>query len=118
MPAGNGRAPEQGGALPRNRAQLRRRIRYLRQLRELQLRDIGGFLVESQRFGRAREDLVQAKVQEAALTDRELRSLETALGENKSLEEIRRSGIGGSCPECGNVFGSGDRFCAWCGQKL
>ena len=97
---------------------MRRRARFLRRLRELQLRDIGGFMVECYRFGRQRPDLVEAKVKDALETDRELRTLERALAEDRPLEEVRQPGIGGSCPSCGAVHGSGDRFCAWCGNPL
>lgn len=107
-----------GTPVPRNRTQMRRRARYLRQLRELQLRDIGGFLVECYRFSRARPDLVETKMQEALQTDRELRALERALGDERPHNEVREPGIAGSCPECGSVHGSGDRFCAWCGHRL
>lgn len=103
---------------PRSRPQMRRRARYLRQLRELQLRDIGGFLVECYRFDRARPDLVETKLQEALETDGELRALERSLGDERPRHEVRQPGIGGSCPECGSVHGSGDRFCAWCGHRL
>jgi hypothetical protein len=97
---------------------MRRRARFLRQLRELQLRDIGGFLVELHRFGRQRPDLVEAKVSEAASTDHELRALERALNEHRPLDEVRRAGVGGACRDCGNVHGSSDRFCSWCGRQL
>jgi outer membrane biosynthesis protein TonB len=103
---------------PRSRPQMRRRARYLRQLRELQLRDIGGFLIECYRFNRARPDLVETKLQEALETDGELRALERSLGDERPRHEVRQPGIGGSCPECGSVHGSGDRFCAWCGHRL
>jgi hypothetical protein len=96
------------------RTQMRRRARYLRQLRELQLRDIGGFMVELHRFGRQQPDLVQEKVAAAAQTHIELRTLE----ESRDLGEVREAGIGGACPECGSVHGSSDRFCAWCGHQL
>lgn len=112
-PAAPPRPPVSG-----NRTQMRRRARYLRQLRELQLRDIGGFLVECYRFSRARPDLVETKMQEALQTDRELRALERALGDERPHNEVREPGIAGSCPECGSVHGSGDRFCAWCGHRL
>jgi len=108
-----------GGARTRSgTAQMRRRARYLRSLRELQLRDLGGFMVELQRFDRQRPDLVRQKVNAAAQTDRELRTLEHALEERRSVSELRQPGIGGACPECGTVHGSSDRFCAWCGQQL
>lgn len=108
-----------GGARTGSRpAQLRRRARYLRSLRELQLRDIGGFMVELERFDRQRPDLVRQKVAAAAQTDRELRALEHALQESRGVGEIRQPGIGGACPACGTVHGSSDRFCSWCGQQF
>jgi hypothetical protein len=97
---------------------MRRRARYLRQLRELQLRDIGGFMVELHRFGRERPELVGEKVSAAVQTHRELRTLESALADGRGLSEVREAGIGGACPECGTVHGSVDRFCAWCGHRL
>ncbi len=100
------------------RGHVRRRARYLRQLRELQLRDLGGFLVELERFKRERPDLVQAKLDDALRTDAELRILEQALGEEQPVREIRQPGIGGTCPECGALHGSSDRFCARCGHEL
>lgn len=103
---------------PSSTGQMRRRVRYLRRLRELQLRDIGGFVVELQRFGRERPDLVQEKVMAAVHTDRELRDLERALDDRPPAGEIRQAGIGGACTQCGTVHGSTDRFCAWCGSRL
>ena len=97
---------------------MRSRARYLRQLRELKLRDIGGFMLEQHRRQRSRPDLVQAKVQDAAVTDHELRALERALDERSPLLEIRVPGIGGACGSCGTVHGSADRFCSWCGRPL
>jgi hypothetical protein len=108
--------PPEPGLLERSK--LRRRVRYLRRLREVQLRDIGGFLVELDRYGRERPDLVRRKVEWAANTDRELRSLEDVLGWRRTLRELRESGIGGACPICGAVHGSADRFCATCGEPL
>jgi hypothetical protein len=102
----------------RERARMRRRTRYLLKLRELQLRDIGGFVLELHRFGRERPDLLAAKLAGAAQTDRELRVLEHALDERRSLGEVREPGIGGACAACGTVHGSDDRYCAWCGRPL
>jgi hypothetical protein len=101
-----------------DRGRIRRRARYLRRLREIQLRDIGGFMLELNRFGRQRPDLVAAKLTGAADTDRELRALERALGQPVPLSELREAGIGGACAHCGAVYGSGDRFCAWCGSSV
>jgi hypothetical protein len=97
---------------------MRRRARYLRALREVQLRDIGGFMVELRRFGRERPDLVERKVAWAANTDRELRALDQVLNGSTPLGELRQPGIGGACAECGAVHGSTDRFCSACGAPL
>lgn len=102
----------------RERSRIRRRARFLRRLRELQLRDIGGFLLELHRFGRDRPDLVGAKLDAAARTDRELRTLERALGDRSPLTDVREPGIGGACGACGTVHGSADRYCSWCGREL
>jgi hypothetical protein len=75
-------------------------------------------MLELHRFGRKRPDLVEAKLAGAASTDRELRALERALGEQVPLRELREAGIGGACSTCGAVYGSGDRFCAWCGTSV
>jgi hypothetical protein len=100
------------------RSRVRRRIRYLRKLREVQLRDLGGFVLELHRYGRERPDLVRAKVESAAGTDRELRELELVLEGSSSLRELREAGIGGACQNCGAVHGSSDRFCSACGEPL
>jgi hypothetical protein len=100
------------------RGRIRRRARYLRRLREVQLRDLGGFLVELQRLGRDRPDLVREKVAGALCTDGELRALERSLGTGQPLREIREAGIGGACERCGAVHGSADRFCASCGEPV
>jgi hypothetical protein len=113
-------APEQEPSEPgfRERGRIRRRARYLRRLREVQLRDIGGFMVELHRFGRARPDLVDAKVQGASQVDLELKALERALSDEQTLRELREAGIGGACDRCGAVHGSQDNFCAACGASL
>jgi hypothetical protein len=100
------------------RGRIRRRARYLRRLREVQLRDLGGFMVELKRFERERPELVQGKVQRALRTDDELRALERALGSEQPLRELREAGIGGMCAQCGAVHGCGDRLCSACGEPL
>jgi hypothetical protein len=126
--AANGGAAEGGGeSAPGTRVgppgfvergRLRRRARYLRRLREVQLRDLGGFMLELHRFGRQRPDIVQAKVSGAAATDTELRALERALASEQPLRELREAGIGGACAHCGSIHGSADRYCAACGRPL
>jgi hypothetical protein len=110
-------APDEPPGL-RERSRIRRRARYLRRLRELQLRDIGGFVVELHRFSRERPDLLEQKVEAAAETDRELRALEHALVDGQGVAELREPGIGGACPGCGAIHGSSDRYCSWCGREL
>lgn len=102
----------------RERIALRRRARHLTAVREIQLRDLGGFLLELHRFGRERPDLVEAKLAATAATDAELRSLHHRLDEEAPIGELRRPGIGGACEHCGAVHGSLDRFCASCGEPL
>ena len=99
------------------RGRIRRRAKYLRQLRELQLRDLGGFLLELHRFGRERPDLVNQKLLDAARTDAEMRALTHAL-EIDPAAELRLAGIGGACANCGAVHGSEDRYCAACGEPV
>jgi len=106
--------PEERSSLQRGR--VRRRVQYLRRLREVELRDLGGFMVELQRFGTERPQLVQEKLAAAAATDAELRALERALGSEQPLRELREAGIAGSCTRCGAIYGSTDRFCSSCGE--
>jgi len=75
-------------------------------------------MLEQHRRQRNRPDLVQAKVQDAAQTDRELSALEHALDERRALREVREPGIGGACSNCGAVHGSADRYCSWCGRPV
>lgn len=102
----------------RARGRVRRRLRYLRKLRELQVRDLGGLVFDLRRFERKRDDLVAQKIDQIRACDDELRALELVLGERRELREVREPGIGGTCPRCFAVFGSADRFCATCGAAL
>ena len=102
----------------RARGRMRRRLRYLRKLRELQARDLGGLVFDLRRFERKRDDLIAQKIDHIRACDDELRALELALGERRDLRDVREPGIGGTCPRCFAVFGSADRFCANCGAAL
>jgi hypothetical protein len=117
-PEVNGNDPAVGPPSFLERGRIRRRARYLRRLREVQLRDLGGFLVELRRFGAQRPEVVQEKLEEAARTDDELRRLERALGAEHPLRELREAGLGGACARCGAIHGSADRFCSACGLSL
>jgi hypothetical protein len=102
----------------RERGRLRRRLRYLRKLRELQVRDLGGLVFDLRRFERKRDDLVAQKIDQIRACDSELRALEAALDERRDLRDVHEPGIGGTCPRCFALYGSNDRFCANCGAAL
>jgi zinc-ribbon domain len=102
----------------RERGRARRRLRYLRRLRELQLRDAGGFVFDLFRFGERRDALVREKLDALIATDKEIRHLEALLGVSGPPVEIRQPGVGGTCPSCGAFHGSDARFCAHCGVEL
>jgi hypothetical protein len=110
----------------RERGRIRRRLRYLVRLREVQLRDLGGLVFDIHRFGaqaeapdRARHaGLVRAKVAELDALDSELRALDGALGGGQSGRELREAGIGGACERCGALHGSEARFCSACGAPV
>jgi len=101
----------------RERGRLRRRLRYLRRARELGYRDLGGFMFDLHRFGRESDDLVHSKLAALIAIDKELRALETALGERREIAVLREPGIG-SCVRCGALHGSADTYCPHCGQRL
>jgi hypothetical protein len=101
----------------RNRGRLRRRLRFLRRVRELGFRDLGGLVFDQHKFNRPNEDLVRGKVAALAAVDHELRALEEALGEKRDITELREPGIT-ACPRCGTLHGSDARFCPSCGLAL
>jgi hypothetical protein len=103
------------------RSRLRHRLRYLRGVRELLLRDIGGFYYEAQRAEGGVEPhqrLLEAKTARLTRLDDEMRDLETRLDEAHPETVLRVPGVGGSCPVCGEVHGSDARYCSRCGTAL
>jgi hypothetical protein len=102
----------------RERGRMRRRLRYLRRLRELQVRDLGGLVFDLRRFERKRDDLLAQKIDRIRACDDELRALERALDERRDVRDVREPGIGGTCPRCFALHSSRDRFCASCGVAL
>jgi hypothetical protein len=101
----------------RNRARLRRRLRFLRRVRELGFRDLGGLVFDQHRFGRPDEGLVRGKVAALTAVDVELRALERALRDRRDITELREPGLS-ACPRCGTLHGSDARFCPSCGLAL
>jgi hypothetical protein len=103
------------------RGRLRRRLHYLRHVRELLLRDLGGFYAEAHRSERgpdAHRRLLDIKARRLATLDAEVRELEAELSEPHAETVLREPGIGGTCPECGELYGSDARFCSRCGAPL
>jgi hypothetical protein len=101
----------------RDRGKLRRRLRFLRRTRELAYRDIGGLIFDMRRFGRSRQDLLDAKLGALGAVDEELRSLERALDDRRAIHELREPGIS-SCARCGALHSSEANFCPHCGLQL
>jgi hypothetical protein len=112
-PAGQDPAPPSSPSF-RHRGRLRRRLRYLRRVRELGFRDLGGLVFDQHRFSQANEELVRGKVNALAAVDSELRALEDALGDARPITELREPGIS-VCPRCGGLHGSDARYCPSCG---
>ena len=104
------------------RGRLRRRLRYLRRARELMLRDLGGLLYEVHRSGGGDVDahatVLTTKVQRISGLDAEAHALETALASSRPEALVFEPGIGGTCPNCGELFSSAAHFCANCGASV
>ncbi len=105
-------APQRPGF--RERGRLRRRLRYLRQIRELGYRDLGGLVFDQHRFERRDGQLVDAKVLAIELLDREIRSLEEVLELQTSYSELFIPGVS-ACARCGTLHGSDAHYCPNCG---
>jgi hypothetical protein len=124
LPAGVDPADLAGApAASARRGKLRRRLRYLRHVRELLLRDLGGFTYEIHRTagGTAQEPqrrLAAAKAKRISALDDEVLALESRLGEPHPETLLREPGIGGTCPECGELHASDAHFCSRCGTGL
>jgi hypothetical protein len=101
----------------RTRGRLRRRLRYLRRVRELGFRDLGGLTFDLHRFGREGQALIQAKLEALVTVDTELRALERALGDERDFVDLREPGIA-ACPRCAALHGSDAHFCPSCGLHL
>jgi hypothetical protein len=98
----------------RERGRMRRRLRYLREVRELGFRDLGGLVFDQHRFRRPNEALVEGKVAAIDQIDRETRALGAALGERRDYSELFVAGVS-ACQRCGTLHGSEARFCPHCG---
>src|SRR5512133_2053240 len=115
VPAGQEPVPDRPSF--RQRGRLRRRLRYLRRVRELGFRDLGGRIFDQHRFSRVNTTLVDGKLQALVAVDGELRALEHALDDRRPLTELREPGIS-VCSRCGALHGSEARFCPSCGTPV
>lgn len=101
---------------------LHRRVRYLHSVREILLRDLGGFYYEVHRAGTSHgghRDILETKAGRLAAVDHELRELEARLGVAYAGETlVREPGIGGTCPACGELHASDAGWCSHCGTPL
>jgi ribosomal protein L40E len=101
----------------RDRGRLRRRLRYLRRVRELGFRDLGGLVFDQHRFERPKEELVRGKLAALQAVDTELRALEVLLDDPRPIHELREPGIA-ACIRCGALHGTDARFCPSCGVAV
>jgi ribosomal protein L40E len=112
-----GQEPAAGKPSFRHRGRMRRRLRYLRRVRELGFRDLGGLVFDQHRFTRPNPELVGAKLGALAAVDAELRALEHALADRRPITELREPGVS-VCPRCGALHGSDAHFCPSCGAPF
>jgi hypothetical protein len=118
--------PDELAAVPASsarRGRLRKRVAYLRAARELLLRDLGGFVYELHRTAGdiehdAHRRLRATKLDRLARVDAELHALEQRLDDVRRNVVVREPGVGGECPECGELFGSDAHYCSHCGLPL
>jgi ribosomal protein L40E len=115
VPAGREPIPDRPSF--RQRGRLRRRLRYLRRVRELGFRDLGGLVFDQHRFSQVNIALVEGKLAALGAVDAELRALEYALDDRRALTELREPGIS-VCSRCGALHGSDARFCPSCGTPV
>ena len=100
------------------RGAMRKRVRRLSRLREVQLRELGALVVEMRRLGRDNPELLSRKARETLGIDNELRRLRTALGERETLEQVVAAGVAGTCERCATLMATDDRFCPRCGLAV
>jgi hypothetical protein len=96
---------------------MRRRVRFLRKARELAYRDLGGLVFNLHRFGQRNDALVLAKLSALSDVDAELRGMESALKEHRSVTVLHEAGVS-ACPRCAAIHSGEDRFCPNCGLPM
>jgi hypothetical protein len=96
---------------------MRRRVRFLRKARELAYRDLGGLVFNLHRFGERNDALVLGKLRALTEVDTEVRELEGALKEHRSVTVLHEAGVT-ACPRCAAIHSGEDRFCPGCGLPM
>jgi hypothetical protein len=96
---------------------MRRRVRFLRKARELAYRDLGGLVFNLHRFGQRNDALVLAKLSALSEVDAELRGMESALKEHRSVTVLHEAGVS-ACPRCAAIHSGEDHFCPNCGLPM
>ena len=121
LPAGldGDRASTPVATTPR-RGALRRRLRYLRRVREVLLRDLGGLVFEVHRAASAApaDRARRGKLERARRGRPGAARARGVLDDRPPASIVREPGIGGTCPRCGELHGSDARFCSSCGTPL
>jgi hypothetical protein len=123
QPAAPGQSPPAGAEAPRSepgfrmRGRLRRRLRYLRTVRELSYRDLGGLMFDLHRFGGRRDELLGAKLTRLGELDNELRAIEHTLEDRQPVTVLREAGVL-ACLRCAAIHSSEDNFCPHCGLSV
>lgn len=93
---------------------LRRERRTLLRLREQQIRDIGGLVLEMYRQDRFRQDLIYEQAAEIVALEERLREVDELL----VAVSNRRARAANRCEQCGTPLYSGARFCPSCGRPV
>jgi hypothetical protein len=111
---------EAGAAVPHRRralppvGQLRRERRNLLRLREQQIRDVGGLVLEMYRQDRFRQDLIYEQAAEIVALEERLREVDELL----LAAGNRRAASGPLCRHCSTPLFPGARFCPSCGHAV
>jgi hypothetical protein len=106
------------GPTTAERGSIRKRVRRLARLREVQLRELGALVVEMRRLQRENPELVARKAAELLALDEELRALRAALGERETVGQVVAAGVAGSCRRCDTLLATDDHFCPRCGLAV
>ncbi len=93
-------------------SQLKKELRALTEKREVDLRDLGGLVLEMVRRDRFREDLLVERSEDVLAGEDRIRELDMLLNPPPGA----RLGGGGATCRCGTLLETGARFCWRCGR--